>query len=104
MIGLYKARRRTPVHAVPANAQASGSRYHGEMAMRYTLSDTDATVVATAPHARHMFNSNTCGQPQAVAQAWATIRQHQLRLVRRAPDCPRKHPLAPTLARQKTIG
>ena len=46
----------TPVHAVPAKAQASGSRYQGEMAIRYTLSDTLATVVATAPHALQGFS------------------------------------------------
>jgi len=64
----FARRRRTPVHAVPANAHASGSRYHGEMEIKYTLSETDATVVATAPHARHMFSSNTCGRPQV--EAW----------------------------------
>ena len=50
----------TPVHAVPAKAQASGSRYQGETAIRYTLSDTLATVVATAPHALQGFSWNTC--------------------------------------------
>ena len=39
----------TPVQAVPAKAHAKGSRYQGEMEMRYTLSATLTTMVATAP-------------------------------------------------------
>lgn len=50
----------TPVQAVPAKAQANGSRYQGEMAMRYKLAATDDKVMATALHAFHGFMSNTC--------------------------------------------
>lgn len=50
----------TPVQAVPAKAHARGSRYHGEMEMRYTLSATLTTVVATAPQALNGLISNTC--------------------------------------------
>ena len=52
----------TPVQAVPAKAHANGSIYQGEMEMRYTLSATLTTVVATAPHALNGLISNTCMQ------------------------------------------
>lgn len=50
----------TPVQAVPAKAQANGSRYQGEMAMRYKLAATDERVMATALHAFNGFMSSTC--------------------------------------------
>ena len=50
----------TPVQAVPAKAQAKGSRYQGDMAMAYMLRLTDASVMATALHARKGLMSNTC--------------------------------------------
>lgn len=57
------ARGLTPVQAVPAKAQARGSRYQGEIAMRYKLSATDERVMATALHAFQGFISNTCSTP-----------------------------------------
>ena len=49
----------TPVQAVPAKAQASGSRYQGDMAMRKQLAATDERVMATALHAFHGLISST---------------------------------------------
>lgn len=48
-----------PVQAVPANAQASGSRYQGEFWIRNAENATAATVVATAPQARSGLMSKT---------------------------------------------
>lgn len=48
-----------PVQAVPAKAQARGSRYQGEFWIKNAEKATAATVVATAPHARHGLMSNT---------------------------------------------
>ncbi len=44
---------------MPESAQARGSRYHGEMAMRYSDAAIDTIDVSTAPHARTGFSSNT---------------------------------------------
>lgn len=55
----HAARGLTPVQAVPAKAQARGSRYQGAMAMRYKLAATDDRVMATALHAFQGFMSNT---------------------------------------------
>ena len=67
----------TPVHAVPAKAHAKGSMYQGEIEMRYTLSATLTTVVATAPHALNGLISNTCMQQphtsQLRCQCWCGI-------------------------------
>ncbi len=49
----------TPVKAVPAKAQAKGSRYQGEMEMRYSASAKERIEVTTAPHARQGLSSNT---------------------------------------------
>ena len=50
----------TPVQAVPANTHARGSKYQGDMAIRYKLAATDANVIATALHDFHGFMSKTC--------------------------------------------
>jgi len=50
----------TPVKAVPESAHARGSRYQGEMEMRYNEAAMDTIDVSTAPHARTGFSSNTC--------------------------------------------
>jgi len=47
---------------VPANTHARGSKYQGDMAMRYKLAATDANVIATALHDFQGLMSNTCRQ------------------------------------------
>lgn len=47
---------------MPANPQARGSKYQGDMAIRYRLAATDANVIATALHDFHGFMSKTCRQ------------------------------------------
>ena len=46
--------------AVPAKAQAKGSRYQGEMEMRYSDSAKVKMEMATALQARRGLISNTC--------------------------------------------
>ncbi len=53
-------RQPTPVKAVPARAQANGSRYHGEMLIRYRQADMLAMLVSTALQALPWSNSKTC--------------------------------------------
>lgn len=48
-----------PVNAVPAKAQANGSRYHGEMEMAYKAAAIDAKVSATADQALNGLISKT---------------------------------------------
>jgi hypothetical protein len=48
--------------AVPDRAQAKGSRGAGQMEMRYREAAKEATAIATADQAFHMFSSNTCRQ------------------------------------------
>jgi hypothetical protein len=50
----------TPVKAVPASAQAKGSMYQGAWAMSHRQPAMEASVVATAPHARSGLISYTC--------------------------------------------
>ncbi len=54
--------------AVPAKAHARGSRYQGEMAMRYSARPKEIIEVITAPHARRGLSSNTCAS-RRVGQA-----------------------------------
>ena len=56
----FRAFRRTPVKAVPASAQAKGSRYQGETEIIYRLAATEPSVVATAPQALSGLISKTC--------------------------------------------
>lgn len=50
----------TPVKAVPERAQAKGSRYQGEMEMRYKLAAKDTTLMSTARQALLWSISKTC--------------------------------------------
>ena len=63
----------TPVKAVPAKAQARGSRYQGLMLMRYRLTATETRVMPTALQAFKGLTSNTC-------RAGGTWHQPMLRL------------------------
>ena len=51
-----------PVKAVPARAQAKGSRYQGAIEIRYREAPKDTTEVITEPQALAWSSSNTCGR------------------------------------------
>lgn len=63
-----------PVKAVPASAQAKGSRYQGEMAMRYSDAAMAQMEVSTASQARVWFSSKTCAQAARSVSAGAPRR------------------------------
>lgn len=46
--------------AVPARAQAKGSRYQGEMEMRYRQAAMEEIEISTADQALSSLSSNTC--------------------------------------------
>lgn len=52
----------TPVKAVPASAQAKGSRYQGATEMMPRHADIETSVVSTASHARVLLISKTWGR------------------------------------------
>ncbi len=64
----------TPVKAVPDRAQAKGSRYQGEMWMRYREAAMDTMLISTALQDLPWSTSNTCvqGRVDDVA-AWCVL-------------------------------
>jgi len=75
------------VKAVPAKAQAKGSRYQGEMEMRYSDSAKVKMEMATALQARRGLISKTCaaggagvgkGGPATEAESQAGVQRHDM--------------------------
>lgn len=53
--------KRTPVKAVPASAQAKGSRGQGHTEMSHSQAAMEVMAISTADHAFHVLSSNTAG-------------------------------------------